>query len=183
MVSWSRPRQQNEPELIDDVEEIGADREEFDPDVEVDHDDAEFVNETGGGRARGRSIAKLVAGGAFGLLFAVTAFGTGYGLSSAIGRSGISPAAFGADEQSLVADSYSPTSYPTSYSPTYAPSAVEEDVVTVRPFIIACVRIGIDICESNLTCVSCASSSIERSRLLRMTLHPTQLPSLLLSPR
>ena len=127
MVSWSRS-QKNEPRDVE--EEYIGDRQEIDADVEEDHDGT-FV--TGPGQTRGYPIAKILSFTVFALVFAGTAFGTGYGISSAVGRSGISQGAVGADEQTL-ADSYSPTSYMPTYQPTYAPSAAEKAVVTVGAF-------------------------------------------------
>jgi len=141
MVSWSRSQKKNEPRDVEENQSIG-DRQEIDADVEEDHDGA-FV--TGTSRTRGYPFAKILSFTVFALVFAGTALWTGYGISSAVGRSGISPAAVvgGADERTL-AESYSPTSHMPTYAPTYAPSAVEEAVVTVRA-LRACVPIRTDI--------------------------------------
>ena len=131
MVSWSQLLQQKQADLGRDVEENGGsgsesidsidDREQIDADADEDHGSSAFVTENG---RTLRSIAKIFVVGGAGLVFAGSAFGSGYGLSALVRGSGNSPAAIGADEQNLLADSYSPTPEDPSYSPTYVPSVI-----------------------------------------------------------
>jgi len=130
MVSWSQQLQQKQADLGRDVEENGGssesidsidDREQIDADADEDHGSSAFVTENG---RTLRSIAKTAVIGSVGLVFAGSAFWSGFVLNAAVQRSGNSPAAIGADEQNLLADSYSPTPEDPSYSPTYVPSVI-----------------------------------------------------------